>query len=233
MGVDLLNLPEEILQNVARYFTLAEWIQGPAQACCLLYWLKLTRVDLNCHRVEERGSSYRTLTTASKQISCALACADRHIGPSTTSISVSTEAIQDSLINFIGRSQASLSPSMLPNVISLELVLSDRDQPLALAFDNPCSAGEALNTFCVVASEVSIDAAALLAMTDALIRRGLTLSMAQAGPEHEHAPSQCLYIHAVSAPQLSYDEAVQFVSKRVGMPLTALYHRMLCLQLRR
>ena len=73
-----------------------------------------------------QGSSYRTLTTASKQISCALACADRHIGPSTTSISVSTEAIQDSLINFIGRSQVSLSPSMLPNVISLELVLSDR-----------------------------------------------------------------------------------------------------------
>ncbi len=56
-GVDLLNLPEEILQNVARYFTLAEWIQGPAQACCLLYWLKLTRVDLNCHRVEERVQS--------------------------------------------------------------------------------------------------------------------------------------------------------------------------------
>ncbi len=132
-------------------------------------------------------------------------------------------ALQSILWTGSGRAMKTSIPAFLAGIHEIMLAT---DQPLALAFDNPCSAGEALNTFCVVASEVSIDAAALLAMTDALIRRGLTLSMAQAGPEHEHAPSQCLYIRAVSAPQLSYDEAVQFVSKRVGT--WARHHRCVC-----
>ncbi len=95
-----------------------------------------------------------------------------------------------------------------------EIILAAK-RPLVLAFDSACSAGERLNTFCVVGSEVSIDAAALLAMTDALIKRGLTLSMAQAGPEHAHAPSQCMYVRALCAPQLSYDDAIQIVNERV------------------
>ena len=90
------------------------------------------------------------------------------------------------------------------------------DRSVELVFDSACSAGESLNTFCVVASEIRVDVAALLGMTDALVRRGLTLSMAQAGQEHEHAPSQCMYVRAVSAPQLSYDHLVQRVNKRIG-----------------
>ena len=89
------------------------------------------------------------------------------------------------------------------------------DRPLRLLFESARSAGEKLTTFCAVASEVRVDAAALCDMINALSRRGLTLSMAQADPEHEYAPSQCLYVHAVSAPQLSYDDAVRTVDARV------------------
>ena len=80
------------------------------------------------------------------------------------------------------------------------------NRPLQLVFDSARTAGERLDTFCAVASEVRVDAAALLDMTDALLRRGLTLNMAQAGQEHENAPSQCMYVCAISAPQLSYDD---------------------------
>ena len=90
------------------------------------------------------------------------------------------------------------------------------DRRLQLAFDSARTAGERLNTFCAVASEVSVDAEALLDMTDALLRRRLTLSMAQAGQEHENAPSQCMYVRAISAPQLSYDDAISAVNARVG-----------------
>lgn len=63
------------------------------------------------------------LAQAGKQISCALACADRHIGPCTASISLNTQAVHNSLINLLGQSQSSLSPFILPNVVSLDLVL--------------------------------------------------------------------------------------------------------------
>ncbi len=29
----VLRLPEEIMQNIGKHFTLAEWVQGPAQTC--------------------------------------------------------------------------------------------------------------------------------------------------------------------------------------------------------
>ncbi len=48
--VELLSLPEEILQNVARHFTLAGWVEGPAQACRRLRRLELPKVDLVCFR---------------------------------------------------------------------------------------------------------------------------------------------------------------------------------------
>ena len=106
-------------------------------------------------------------------------------------------------------------PSSLAGVHEMMLATM---RPLVLAFDSACSAGESLSTFFVVASEVRIDLdpIALLDLTDALAKRGLILSMAQAGLTHEHAPSQCMYVRAVSAPQLSYDEAVQCVNKRMG-----------------
>ena len=42
----LLILPEEVLQHIARHFTLAEWAKGPALACRQLSRMKLPRVDL-------------------------------------------------------------------------------------------------------------------------------------------------------------------------------------------
>ena len=86
---------------------------------------------------------------------------------------------------------------------------------LMLAFDNASSAGESLNIFYAVAAEVRVDTAAVLDMTNALFRRGLTLSMAQAGPEHQHAPSQCLYVRAFGALPLSYDDAISAVNARI------------------
>ena len=87
---------------------------------------------------------------------------------------------------------------------------------LQLVFDSARNAGERLNTFSVVARKVRIDAADLLDMTDALSKRGLTLSVARAGEEHKDAPSQCMYIRALSGPQLSYEEAIGQVNSRVA-----------------
>ena len=89
------------------------------------------------------------------------------------------------------------------------------ERPLRLVFGDACSAGQKLNTFCVVASEVRVDAGSLLDMIDALFSRGLTLSRAQAGQEHKDGPSQCLYLRPRSAQQLSYEEAVRAVNARV------------------
>ena len=89
------------------------------------------------------------------------------------------------------------------------------DRPLRLHFECARSAGEKLNTFCAVGREVRGDVAALVEMIDALFRRGLTLSLAQAKWEHEDSPSQCMYIRALSAPQLSYVEAIGYVNARV------------------
>lgn len=44
--MDLLTLPEETLQDIARHFTLKEWIQGPARTCHFLYAMELSNVDL-------------------------------------------------------------------------------------------------------------------------------------------------------------------------------------------
>lgn len=50
----VLRLPEEIMQNIAKHFTLAEWVQGPAQTCHLLHRMKLPRVDLKCSKVGDK-----------------------------------------------------------------------------------------------------------------------------------------------------------------------------------
>ena len=89
------------------------------------------------------------------------------------------------------------------------------DRPLSLFFDSARSAGEGLHTFCAVASEVRVDPAALRDLNVALSRRGLTLSIAQAESKHEYAPSQCLYLRARSAPELSYKEAICAVNEHV------------------
>ena len=60
---------------------------------------------------------------ACHQICCALACAERHTGPSTTIISVSTEAVRHSLLNALGQPRFLTSPSTLPNVTCLWLLL--------------------------------------------------------------------------------------------------------------
>ena len=89
------------------------------------------------------------------------------------------------------------------------------DQQLQLVFESAQNAGEVLSTFCAVGSEIKVDAAALQGMSSALSKRGLTLSMAQAEQDYEDAPSQCLYVHACSMPQLSYDDAIAAVNARV------------------
>ena len=95
-----------------------------------------------------------------------------------------------------------------------ELIIAT-ERPLKLSFDSAHSVGERLNTLFVVASEVSFDATELRDVSCALFRRGFTLSMVQAGQDHAHYPSQCLYIHATSAPNLSYDEAMSYVNARL------------------
>ena len=48
--MQLLDIPEEILQNIARHLTLREWVKGPAPACRLLHDMELRLVDLRCKR---------------------------------------------------------------------------------------------------------------------------------------------------------------------------------------
>ena len=46
----LLSLPEEVLQDIATHFTLAEWVLGPVQTCRFLHGMELRRVDLWCFK---------------------------------------------------------------------------------------------------------------------------------------------------------------------------------------
>ena len=62
-----------------------------------------------------------------------------------------------------------------PDLAGVQELMLATARRLQLAFDSARSAEERLNTFCAVASEVSVDAAARLNMTNALLRRGLTL----------------------------------------------------------
>ncbi len=48
--VDLLSLPEGVLQNIAQHFKLSEWVQGPASTCRLLHHLELPKVHLRCYK---------------------------------------------------------------------------------------------------------------------------------------------------------------------------------------
>ena len=105
-------------------------------------------------------------------------------------------------------------PARLAGVEELEFA---SDRPLRLIFDCPRSAGEKLDKFCVIGREVKADAAALVTMNDALFRRGFTLSTAHAEQQHDDdAPSQCMYIRAISALQLSYDDAIDAVYSRMS-----------------
>ena len=103
-------------------------------------------------------------------------------------------------------------PADLPGVD--EIIIATRDV-LKLVFASARNAGEKLSTFFAVGREVTVDAAALRAMTRALSRRGLTLSVASAGAGHEHDPMQCMHMHACSAPQMSYEDAMRCVTTRL------------------
>lgn len=93
-----------------------------------------------------------------------------------------------------------------------ELVLATL-LPLQLVFDNARGAGEALETFHAIGREVRVGAAAVKEINAALLERGLTLGVARAGEQHEVAPSQCVYIRAVLAPELSYHDAFCIVNE--------------------
>ncbi len=63
-------------------------------------------------------------SAGAKQISYALACADRHTGPSTTAISLDTQSMKDSLISIQGQPRPLMSHPTLANVHYLELGLT-------------------------------------------------------------------------------------------------------------
>ena len=88
-------------------------------------------------------------------------------------------------------------------------------RPLALFFESACSAGGTLETFCAVAREVRVGAGPLADIRESLSGRGLTLSMVEAEEGHRHYPSECLYVHSCSMPQLSYDDAISALNARV------------------
>ena len=151
------------------------------------------------------------------------------------------DALENEIYNLLGQLESTCRSNKLPalriiiisdqgqspsSIVSLrspadlagiqELVIAT-DRRLRLVFDSPCSAGERLTSLYAVACEVRVDAAAMPDMTNARLSRGLTLSRAQAGQEHENAPSQCLYVHAVPAPDISYDEVIPIMNARVGL----------------
>ena len=45
-GATLLDLPEEILQTIAKHFDADEWARGPSMTCPRLYKMPLTRLAL-------------------------------------------------------------------------------------------------------------------------------------------------------------------------------------------
>ena len=95
-----------------------------------------------------------------------------------------------------------------------ELMIAS-ERPVELVFGCAHMTGERLETFCVVGKEVKVDRAAMTEMRDALSGRGLTLSMVKAKKKHEHYPSECLYVHPSSAPQLSFDDAILALDARI------------------
>ena len=46
-GINLLDLPQEILQAISSHIRAHEWAQGPAQSCRLLSRMDLPRVALH------------------------------------------------------------------------------------------------------------------------------------------------------------------------------------------
>ena len=117
----------------------------------------------------------------------------------------------------IGQPKPSVMKACIPaDLAGIQELIFATHRPLELSFDNACSAGFRLRTFCAVASEVRFDPGALRDVNVALSGQGLTLSMAQAGQEHEFAPSQCLYLRALSEPELSYEIVICAVNERVG-----------------
>lgn len=70
-----------------------------------------------------QGMAEDALVMASDHISYALACAGRHAGPCTTSLTVYTQAVRHSLVKDLGQPGTLTSPSILANVDSAELIL--------------------------------------------------------------------------------------------------------------
>ncbi len=114
-----------------------------------------------------------------------------------------------------GYSDVAMKACILANLAGVRELMIAIERPLRLVFECGRITRETFETFFAVASEVRVGTIALLGMTHALSKRGLTLSMAEAEKGHEHFPSQCLYIHACSAPQLSYVDAIRLVDARM------------------
>ena len=95
-----------------------------------------------------------------------------------------------------------------------ELMIAS-ERPVQLVFGCAHMAGEALETFYVVGKEVRVDKAVMAEMREALSGCGLTLSMVKAKKKHLHYPSQCLYVHSRSTPQLSFEDVISALDARV------------------
>ena len=126
-------------------------------------------------------------------------------------------AVKSILVGDYSNSDGQVMKARIPaDLGGIQELMFATERPLQLFFHNACNAGERLNSFCAVAREVRADADALLDLNDAPFRRGLTLSLARAGQEHGDAPSQCVYMRALSAPHLSYEEAIGQINLRVA-----------------
>ena len=98
---------------------------------------------------------------------------------------------------------------------SVEELVFATQTPLYLVLFDGRGAGERLKTMYIIAASVTVSALSLLDMNSALFSRGLTLRMVKADEGHRDFPAQCMYVHAISAPVLSYDEARRAVDARL------------------
>lgn len=57
-GGEMPVLPDDVFDGIASHFTVRQWAQGPAQACCSLHRMHLPHLvlDVPKHNVRNRPS---------------------------------------------------------------------------------------------------------------------------------------------------------------------------------
>ena len=130
--------------------------------------------------------------------------------------SLNLPALKSILIGHHEVTQSGMRVQIPADLAGVQELMIATAQPLKLGFESARCAGENLTSFYAVGEEVRVSAAALSSMKKALHKRGLTLSMVRADKGFTYAPSQCLYMHALSAQPLHYDDVICNVNARVG-----------------